>query len=294
MKRNAFTLIELLVVITSIALLAILMMPSLDSVSHKARQVECASNLGQIHSAFPIAQSRGARQAPMYPPSYQWPMVPQTTIENNAIFWCPEGPAATDEVDDNADFKDYELFLREEKGGMYTNFQTTDARPYRLVFDRGDYWEFWFEEGALKDIDSGVDFVFYVSKATPHTAVFQDVSHNTSRVTAVVFRREVIPGWENLSVNAKGDKFIIGAKTAQSNYGINNSVAARDSVAPGAIILLDYDKTIANQGEDMSENLEAAARHMGRSNVLHADGSVTSERPIDLDPVLNPGVWSAD
>ena len=93
---------------------------------------------------------------------------------------------------------------------MYVNCKTTDARPYRLVHDRGSYWEFWFEDGRLKDIDGGVDFVFHVTKTLPHVAEFQDVSHNTPRITSLVFKEKIVPGWENLSVNAKGDDVVMG------------------------------------------------------------------------------------
>ena len=295
MKQSAFTLIELLIVVVVIALLAILMIPTMGSAPRMARQVQCASNLGQIGAAFSVAQSMVSRQGkPMYPTVYEWPMVPQTAVENGAIFLCPEDSTPVEEKDSGSRLEDYALFLREENGGMYINFQTNDARPYRLVFDRGDYWEFWFEDGRLKDIDHGVDFVFHVTKTEPHVAVFQDVSHNTPRITSVVLQKKVLPGWENLSTNAKGDDLVMGGSGLPCDYGLNSSVARRDSVAPDTIIVLDYDTSIANRGEDMGETIEAAARHMGKSNVLYGDGSITSRGPIELDPLVNPDPWTAD
>ena len=298
MKRSAFTLIELLVVIAIIALLGALVTPALKSARHGTRQIECASNLHQIAAAFPIAQSRrSSRRAPMYPSVYEWPMVPQMAVEDGAIFWCPEGPTQ-DEMEGGemeGGVGPYELFLQHEGSeGMYVSFQPTNAHPWRLVFDRGEYWEYWFEDGKLKDIEGGVDFVFHVSKAKPRVAVFQDVPHDTWRVTSLVFRRNIVPGWEDLSNNAKGDQFVMDMAGGLCNYGLNSSVASRHSVAPDTIVLLDYDKTIANFGEDMGEYIEAGARHMGKSNVLYGDGSVTSKGPIDLDPLVNPDPWTAD
>ena len=297
MKRSAFTLIELLVVVAVIALLAVLLTPTFEFASHMARRVQCESNLHQIGSAFSMAQNMNSRQGkPMYPTVYEWPKIPQVVVETGAIFICPEDSTPIEEKrkETGSDLEDYALFLRSEGEGIYINFKTDDARPYRLVFDRGDYWEFWFEDGRLKDIDHGVDFVFHVSKTMPHVAEFQDVSHNTPRITSLVFQKKVVPGWENLSVNAKGDDIVMGGSGLPCDYGLNSSVASRDSVAPDTIIVLDYDTAIANNGEDMSETLEAAARHMGESNVLYGDGSITSKKPIELDPLVNPERWTAD
>lgn len=292
MKKNAFTLIELLVVIAVVALLAAILGPALSSAVDMARQALCGSNLRQISATFPLAHSQSAGQTKaMYPSINEWPTGPQTAVGDNDIFWCPEGPA---EEGMESDTDDYAVFLQDEGAdGMYVDFQPTNAHPWRLVFDRGDYWEYWFEDGKLKDIDGGVDFVFHVNKAPPRVAVFQDVPHNTWRISSVACRGTILPGWENLSVNAKGDSFSMDGG-GLSNYGLNASAASRHSAVPDTIILLDYDRTIANVGEDMGEYLDRSARHMGKCNVLHAGGEVTSQGPFDLDPLVDPAPWTAD
>ena len=297
MKRNAFTLIELLAVIAVIALLAVLMMPTLSSSLSMGRNVQCTSNLSEIGTAFQLALSASnGKDTPLYPTVYQWPEIPQTAVGNGGIFICPEDSTPLEEKkkETGSDLEDYALFLKDEKGGMYINFQTTDARPYRLVFDRGDYWEFWFEDGRLKDIDHGVDFVFHVTKTLPHVAEFQDVSHNTPRITSLRFKEKTVPGWENLSLNAKGDDVAMGGSGLPCDYGLNSNVASRDSVSPDTIVVLDYGAAIANHGEDMSDNLEAGARHMGRNNVLYGNGSVRSKTPVELDPLVAPEPWMAN
>ncbi|MCP4375677.1 MAG: type II secretion system protein, partial [bacterium] len=296
--QKAFTLIELLVVIAIIALLAVLMIPTMSTVRDRALQVQCESNLHQIYAAFPVALAKPARQSkPFYPAIYEWPEIPQIAITNTTIFSCPADLSPEDEEGEpTKSLEDYALFLREENGGIYINFQLTDALPYRMVFDRGDYWEFWFEEGGCKDIHLGrsfVDFIFHVSKSKPHTVKYMVNSgdHDTPEVTDVVYKKQVVPGWENLSLRAKGDEFLVGSLGAPSDYALNASVASRENIAPGTILMLDYNMTTANHGEDMDEHLAAAARHMGKLNLIRADGSITTMGPSELNPLVYPEPW---
>ena len=66
--RASFTLIEILVVITIIAVLAAIIAPSVGRARRRGRQIQCASNLRQLHSAI----LNYATENSHYPPCHSW------------------------------------------------------------------------------------------------------------------------------------------------------------------------------------------------------------------------------
>jgi prepilin-type N-terminal cleavage/methylation domain-containing protein/prepilin-type processing-associated H-X9-DG protein len=270
MTRNAFTLIELLVVLVVISLLAIVLSPWISGAMTMARQAQCASNLHQISGTF--ATPSGT------PESWQWPA---NRVNEPGIYLCPE-------VDDEGmgDITEYEIWLIDE--GIYITFADTSSMDGLCkVIDKGDYMEYWFDDGWIRDLD---DFLFHVTKSDPRRATYRpDLSgRGIGRKVSLCHLRKPVPGWEDLKNNAAHDYFTLPAK-GLTHFGIN--AALGEMVSVDNVVLLDYVRVRANLGEDMSQSLDESARHGGRINVLWGDMSVRSESPTALDPMIAPEIW---
>jgi prepilin-type N-terminal cleavage/methylation domain-containing protein/prepilin-type processing-associated H-X9-DG protein len=102
MKRNAFTLVEMMVVMSIIALLVVIVMPSMSAVSSMARATICRNNLQKLGSAFAIANTTGITGAgtsgaksavgAVYPKPMIWPAVPRSAVDDPTLYHCPEDP----------------------------------------------------------------------------------------------------------------------------------------------------------------------------------------------------------
>jgi len=276
MTRNGFTLIELLVVIAILALLVVILAPSVSVVLAMARQTQCASNLHQVSVAF-----RTAGNTRTNPDPWLWPATPQDTVSEPGIYLCPE-------VDDDgmADITEYEIWLKDE--GIYITFEdTASVAGLCKVIDKGEYLEYWFDDGWYRDLD---DFLFHVTKTPPRTATYRpDLSgRGMGRQVSLCRRRIPVPGWEDLKDHAAHDFFTLGEK-GLTHFGINAQLG--EAVSVQGVVLLDYVRVRANLGEDISQSLQESARHRGKLNVLWGDMSVRPEGPTALDPMVAPEIW---
>ncbi|NQT53767.1 type II secretion system protein [bacterium] len=92
-SRRAFTLIELLVVMGVIAVLAGMLLPTLQRARESGRRVNCASNLRQLAIAM---QNYREGNDDWYPPMYvsgtppsRWMNVIKTYVETYDVYDCP-------------------------------------------------------------------------------------------------------------------------------------------------------------------------------------------------------------
>ena len=284
MKRAAFTLIELLVVVTIIILLVAILMPALSRARALTRCALCQHNLHQIGQAFHAAAGvdrpgQGAR--PTYPSGGAWPGVPMNALGDQRIYQCPERPVGASSLGD------YQLYVHHVDA--YINLE---EGPYCQVTETGDYTRYAFEEYTSPDWN---DVVFHVSAGPPRTLTLMpwfDGRSHTARWDSLRVRGEDVPGWEDIRQVPLYTKILLGG--AATNYGINAKIHHYE-VSPDTVVVLDYDRLVANNGEDMPELLGASARHLGRLNVLKADESVVRMGPSELDPDLSDDIadlWS--
>lgn len=71
-RQNGFTLIELLVVIAIIGILAMMMMPVFERIQERGREVRCASNLRQLHTATMSFISSSGGTLPLSASAREW------------------------------------------------------------------------------------------------------------------------------------------------------------------------------------------------------------------------------
>jgi len=305
--RPGFTLIELIVVIAIIALLALILLPSLETARSLARRSICGHNLGQLSKAFLTrstnpALASEAKQC-LYPTGSNWPMIPYDTFPEQGVYLCPEDPG------------------RRFGGGKVPGLQwqvtdrafTVDFTPgtncqIRTGKDtRGMYTEYVFEENwgqAAMFSGNGSDYP-NCNQRTDKDGVFRVYNNQDGSITIVLVNITVLRNppdrllvggnvrWDCTRSRLNVPDRILLPNSGFTSYGINSTVSV-PMVSPDTAVLVDYNEQYVDLDSlsTVAATLVRSARHLGKLNVLFANHSVRSMGPSELNPRLNPDIWS--
>ena len=319
-ETKGFTLVELLVVIAIIALLIALFVPNMAGIVRRGRTFQCQTNLRHICEAVMDRRAvvggdrdkrllAGAWPSSLMPyldmastivicpedadptgggftenfpvqmavsPPGTWegithyldlvpgPMVRKLSVQQHADWW-PTGQAGVQNVPETYDGPEgfpvtYFLTFEDVQGGGDMDINDCQVK---IELDANGVPTFYPADNPW----SGFQF-FLVWSADDTNALESDEP------------LAVYPG-ETRSVTAFG--------TAAS-YGMNDDVAELEG-GTEKILAVDYEQIVANSSTDQwtdwhDENgVPAFARHGGKMNVLHMDGSVKLRSPGQIDPI---------
>lgn len=323
-EKRAFTLIELLVVIAVIALLAMMMFPSLGNVFGIARSTQCGNRLKEIGQAMKMMEAQEGRS------------------ELQALFWqdtiskylgnsrecliCPEYAyilSMSGEEEEAIKPKIQKLedlvAFRVDKGSVYYEdmgkgpqvVKLSDANYHKAIADgwlgnsdasnhmpRANYEDgsedksnpYWL---CLEDHGGDQDFKDVMVKVTITGTgyLLEAESGYTGHRNSIVTK----PDHEQIqyigSNQQRGtlDPIPIAVSGVIASYGMN--VAVPELNSPGSIMVLDYHWLMASSTDNWSDfpnpqnsTVPVFARHKERVNAVFVDGSVRMMDPHDIDP----------
>ena len=266
MKHRAFTLVELLFVIAIIAVLATILIPALIHAKHLARKAICQANLHHVGVAFGLHREEEESGEDMpYPDPDVWPGVPMGAAEVPGIFICPvESDKATGDMGS-----------LQFHPGWFPDLWITFAEGEFCRVSRGSgYTQYRLEDLPHGDFDFN-DAVFRVYDGPPMRGQVHAAETAQNNQLWISGRLKFAD-----CRNHVGEMFDI---PGGSNYGYNAQVHLEE-VAPDTVVVLDYPRLLANNGEDIGTHVRDSARHLDQLNVLSADQSVLTMGVNDLDP----------
>jgi len=310
--HRAFTLVELLVVIAIIALLIAFLAPNLSSALRHARTVQCANNLKRIGEGVMNRRAALGTDWDNRLLAGTWPQaLPPYVGGETGIFLCPED---RDPTTVGGDFPVQMAISPNHTWPGITHY--CDLVPGPMCRKMSvDQHAVWFNGGGgpvpdydgpegfpvtyfltFEDIEGGGDMdcndcqvkveldannvpTFYPADLWSGYMMFFVWSADHTNALDSDPPLAVYPN-ETRSVTAVGGR---------ASYGMNDDVA-RLAGGTGKILAVDYEQIVADSSQDQwsdwhdENNVPTFARHGGKMNVLHMDGSGKLRRPDDIDP----------
>ena len=289
-RKHGFTLVEVLLVIAILGLLAGMLFPAFRRSRAKGRQLRCASNLHQIGVACAchMADDQISKARPLIGPGWTGELL--TYLHNPEIMMCPGDRGFT--------------------GGTAGAGDAGRSGPAGIVVNVWGRYDMPLEDGPLtrREELSETSYILRFEDIRPtggdmdfNDLVLQvdELSDGRVRISVVSidagYRFSLLgPDRQGLLHDLHqhvGESIV--ASSVKTSYGINSMVRHLE-LGARSILLLDYPKDVADcAGPDAMDDwddwtdrtgLPSFARHLGRCNVLFADGSVQALSPVDIDP----------
>ena len=304
---QGFTLVELLIVIAVLSMLIAICVPSGLRAAAMARRALCAANLRGIGQAYPIYVTDHQNELEVLRDETWAALLLPYFNKNTAQYVCPDDiepdwawPHVTMRTDwlggrDEDVFEIYPYWLEGDhndivvEGGKPKIWKVNDDVYQQMGSARQDMpqytpgsnpKEYWY---ILEDIgdDDFYDFDLHVKEISPGIVEISGKHWANAHATHHI----IAPDGEEILVLDEVGPFEYAVPP--TSYGIS-SKACR--IAPGTrkIIFLDYEEkfcfALDDAGPEPGWDQLQAPRHLGRANVLFADGGVESMSTDEINP----------
>ena len=316
---DGFTLVELLTVVAIIALLIAIALPSLGSARATARTKQCAANLHQISVAWSTLATGGSAASKSL-----WALQLIAFMdEHDESFLCPEDKvpymagldAIAIRVYDSPDHVAYDMDIFSSLGQYGSNSEWAQG-DYTWRCNEEEYARLTDPTSFLLTADQARDnLTQYTAGENPNVSylIFEDLRGGYNPdwdFSDFSVRLEMDGDYVNVQATkgragftfavvgaggeeegnrlaSTGNAYQFRARALRTSYGANNLIQST-RVGSDSIVVLDYEKGIANVAGDDANPIEftiyKAARHRGMSNVLFGDGSTRLMTLGEIDP----------
>jgi len=314
-RGRAFTLIELLVVIAILALLVVMMVPTLGAVFGTAKSKLCGNNLKRIAEGVRLHDANDDTE--MIAMSWQEMIRPYIGGDTRCLS-CPEFPEAEQDVvkpvplSELVQFRVNGVYFEDlDKGPFVVKLSDTQYRKAKAdgwINDAGSANHFpraQYEDGSednanpywlcLEDHGGDQDFKDIQAKVTVkgggyHLEMEAGYTGHNNWLVNKSDRSEIV----RVPSHATGIKEFIPTSGMITSYGMNSE--ATDLLnKPGKVLVMDFVYLVAFPTDIWSDHhpdnghLPIFARHRDHMNVLFTDGGVRLMDPNAVDP-CNPTV----